>query len=136
MNTITTLGTVDDVLVAAPEEVRPLCLALRALIAELHPNATEVPRKGERTLAYGFGEKKMSEAYAYIMPQKAYVNLGFFHGASLVPLHPELEGTGAKLRHIKVRSLEAATSPEIRQVLQDAMAERRAALVLGVSDPT
>jgi hypothetical protein len=132
MNTITTLGTVDDVLAAAPEELRPLCLALRALIAELHPGATEVPRKGERTVAYGFGEKKMSEAYAYIMPQKAYVNLGFFHGASLVSLHPELEGTGAKLRHIKVRSLEAASSPGIRRVLLDAMAERRAALGLGV----
>ena len=51
MNTITTLGTVDDVLVAAPEELRPLCLALRALIAELHPDATEVPRKGDRTVA-------------------------------------------------------------------------------------
>jgi ABC-type thiamin/hydroxymethylpyrimidine transport system permease subunit len=69
MNTITTLGTVDDVLAAAPDEVRPLCLALRALIAELHPGATEVPRKGERTVAYGFGEKKMSEAYAYVIPQ-------------------------------------------------------------------
>jgi hypothetical protein len=111
--------------------VRPIFLALRALIAELHPNATEVPRKGERTLAYGFGQKKMSEAYAYIMPQKSYVNLGFFHGASLVLLHPELEGTGAKLRHIKVRTLEAATSPRIRQLLLDAMAERRAALGLG-----
>jgi hypothetical protein len=102
MNTITTLGTVDDVLAAAPEEPRPLGLAFRTLIAELHPGATEVPRKGERTVAYGFGEKKMSEAYAYIMPQKAYVNLGFFRGASLVPLHAGLEGTGTKPRHIKV----------------------------------
>jgi hypothetical protein len=105
MNTITTLGTVVDVLATAPEELRPICLALRALIAELHPDATEVPRKGERTLAYGYGEKKMSEAYAYLMPQKTYVNLGFFHGASLTHLHPALEGTGARLRHIKVRSL-------------------------------
>ena len=84
-------------------------------------------------MAYGFGEKKMSEAYAYIMPKKSYVNLGFFHGASLVSLYAGLEGTGAKLRHIKVRSLEAATSSELRQVLLDAMAERRAAL--GVDNP-
>jgi len=131
MNTTTTLGTVDDVLAAASKELRPLCLALRALIAELHPGATEVPRKGERTVAYGFGQKKMSEAYAYIMPQKSYVNLGFFHGASLVLQHPELEGTGAKLRHIKVRSIETVISPVIRQVLLDAMDERRAALGLG-----
>lgn len=133
MNTITSLGTVDDVLATAPEELRPICLAIKALIAELHPDATEVPRKGERTLAYGFGEKKMSEAYAYIMPQKSYVNLGFFRGDSLVSLHAGLEGTGAKFRHIKVRSLEATTSTELRQVLLDAMAERRTALGLGNS---
>jgi hypothetical protein len=131
MRTITTLGTFEDVLASAPEEVRPIGLALRPLIAELHHDATEVPRQGERSVAYGYGEKKMSEAYAYLMPQKTYVNLGFFHGASLTHLHPALEGTGARLRHIKVRSLEAAASAEIRHVLLEAMAERRVALGLG-----
>lgn len=87
-------------------------------------------------MAYGLGENKISEAYAYIMPRKTYVNLGFLHSASLVSMHTGLEGTGAKLKHIKVRTLKSASSPEIRQVLLEAMAERMAALGLGVSDLT
>ncbi len=132
MNTITTRGTVDDVLASSPDDVRRICLALRTLILELHPDCTEVPRSGERTVAYGFGEKKMSEAYAYIMPQKTYANLGFYHGASLAESHPSLEGTGARLRHIKVRDIVSATSPDTRQVLLDSMAERKAALGLTI----
>ncbi len=91
MRSITRLGTFEDVLTAANPEVRAICLALRALIEELHPDVVEVPRPGEPSAAYGFGEKKMSEAYAYIMPQKEYVNLGFYHGATLAPTHPALE---------------------------------------------
>ncbi len=72
MNTITRLGTFNDVLNGSPQNIVDICCALRALIADLHPDCTEVSRPGEPSAAYGFGEKKMSEAYAYIMPQKTY----------------------------------------------------------------
>ncbi len=70
----------------------------------------------------------MSEAYAYIMPQAEYANLGFFHGVNILLGNPSLEGTGKKLRHIKVRSEVAANSPEVRKALIDAIQERRDAL--------
>jgi hypothetical protein len=128
MKTIARLGTFDDILAAASEDVRQICRSLRTLICELHPDCIEVSRPGEPSAAYGFGEKKMSEAYAYIMPQKTYVNLGFYHGVNIAEANPKLEGTGAKLRHIKVQDLESAKSPEIRKALLDSIAERRAAL--------
>lgn len=130
MRTVPRLGTFDEVLEGASEEVARICRALRALIDELHPDAVEVPRPGERSSAYGFGEKKMSEAYAYIMPQRLYANLGFFHGARIEPAHPILEGAGKNLRHVKVRSLESAGSTEVRSALLDAIEERRRALGL------
>jgi len=130
MNSITRLGTFDEVVKDSPDAVRELCRRLRALIAELHPDCVEVPRPGESSAAYGFGEKKMSEAYAYIMPQKAYANLGFYHGANIEADHPFLEGTGKKLRHVKVRDMRMADSAEIRNVLLVAMSERRSALGL------
>lgn len=130
MNSINRLGTFEDVLASAPQEVRLNCEALRALIEELHPDSVGVLRPGEPSAAYGFGEKKMSAAYAYIMPQKSYANLGFFHGASIADAHPALEGTGARLRHIKIRSLEAVRSPSTVKALQDSIAERRTALGL------
>lgn len=130
MKSINKLGTFEDVLASAPQDVRLICQALRTLIQELHPDCVEVPRPGEPSAAYGFGEKKMSEAYAYIMPQKSYANLGFYHGASMADAHPALEGTGARLRHIKIRTIEAVRSPATVKALQDSMAERRTALGL------
>jgi hypothetical protein len=128
MKTIDRLGSFDQVIEGASEEVREICRALRALVVELHPDVVEVPRAGEGAAAYGFGEKKMSEAYAYIMPQKSYANLGLFHGATMAAAHPSLEGTGAKLRHVKVRDLASVRSPAVRSVLIDSIRERGAAL--------
>jgi hypothetical protein len=130
MNTITRLGTFDDVVKESTVDVRKICWALRTLIENLHPGCIEVPRPGEPSAAYGYGEKKMSEAYAYIMPQKTYVNLGFYHGASLESPDSILQGTGKNLRHIKVLNTAMAQSAEIRAMLLAAMEERRNALGL------
>ena len=128
MHTITRLGTFDDVLADAAPDVAAICRALRARIEALHPDAVEVPRPGERSCAYGYGEKKMSEAYAYLMPQRAWVNLGFYHGAAIVASNPALEGTGKALRHLKVRTLGDVDAEVVTRALRDAMAERHAAL--------
>lgn len=130
MNTITRMGSFKDVVKGASKDVAEICWALRGLISELHPDSTEVPRPGEPSAAYGYGEKKMSEAYAYIMPQKDYANLGFYHGASIAATDSLLEGTGKTLRHIKVRTVEMAQSDAIKAILLAAMEERRTALGL------
>ncbi len=130
MHTITRLGTFEDVLKGSAADVCTICWLLRALIEELHPDCIEVPRPGEPSAAYGYGEKKMSEAYVYIMPQKTYANLGFYHGANVRPTCSLLEGTGKTLRHIKVKDAGMAASPEIRAFLLAAMQERRTALGL------
>ena len=49
---------------------------------------------GERAATYGFGPKKMSDAYAYILPYTNWFNLGFYRGADLPNPHGLLEGTG------------------------------------------
>lgn len=130
MHTITRLGIFDVVLKDSAADVCAICWLLRALIEELHPDCIEVPRPGEPSAAYGFGEKKMSEAYAYIVPQKTYANLGFYHGANVRPTCSLLEGSGKTLRHIKVKDAGMAVSPEIRAFLLTAMQERLTALGL------
>ncbi len=101
---------------------------LRAVIFDLHPDACEVVRLGERAATYGVGPKKMSEGYAYIMPHTAWVNLGFFRGADLPDPAGLLEGTGAKLRHVKIRALEDIERAPTRALLVAALKERRDAL--------
>lgn len=124
----TRLGSFEDVLRDAPADVAAIARFLRELITELHPEAVEVPRPGEPTVAYGVGPKKMSEAYTYLMPLRASLNLGFYHGAALPDPSSVLEGSGKALRHIKLASLEQARRPEIRALLAAALEERQRAL--------
>lgn len=69
----------------------------------------------------------MSEAYAYVAPQRAWVNLGFYHAVDLPDPAGLLEGTGARIRHVKLRSPSDVERPEIAELLEAAIAERRAA---------
>ena len=118
-------ATFDQLLSRSNLDVQDIARRLRALILDLHPAAVEVVRLGDNAASYGLGPKKMSEAYAYIMPQAAYVNLGFYFGATLPNPAGLLEGTGKKLRHVKVRSAAAVDAPALRQLLQASLLERQ-----------
>jgi hypothetical protein len=128
MRTDNRLGHFDEVVANAAPEVRQMVEFLRNLIIEIDPDTIEVPRPGERSVAYGIGPKKMSEAYAYLMPQTNYVNLGFFHGASLKDPEGLLEGTGKGLRHVKVYDLEQAGQLAVRQLILESIDQRKKAL--------
>ena len=122
------IGQFNDLLQLASEPLRPVVQRLRALILEIHPDACEVVRLGEKSASYGCGPRKMIEGYAYIMPFRSWVNLGFFRGFSLRDPQGMLEGTGRNLRHVKVRSTNDAERPGVRALIEEAYNERRAAL--------
>ena len=124
----TKFGQFTDLLQLASEPLQPIMERLRALILEVHLDACEVVRLGEKSATYGCGPRKMIEGYAYIMPFRSWVNLGFFRGTSLVDPHGLLEGTGAKLRHVKIRSVADVERPAVRKLIEEACAERRTAL--------
>ena len=110
------------------EELRPVVLQLREVVLAVDPQAVEVVRLGDRAATYGVGPRKMKEGYAYILPHKQWVNLGFYQGATLPDPAGLLEGTGKKLRHVKVRTVAAAEEPALRDLLAAALAERQKAL--------
>lgn len=124
----TKFGTFEDLLAISPEALHPIAIRLREIILELDPNAVEVVRLGDKASTFGVGPKKMSEGYAYVLPHKKWVNLGFYKGALLKDEHNLLEGTGKKLRHIKMHSLEDVNRPEVKELLKRALAERKEAL--------
>jgi hypothetical protein len=128
MESIERLGTFEQILADRPPEVVEIARRLRAMIAELHPEVVEVSRTGEGVAAYGWGEKKMSESYAYLAPQRAWVNLGFYHGAVLDDPLGIVEGTGARIRHVKVRG--GFDEGPLVELLRRAKDERAAALGL------
>ena len=135
MATDARLGSFDDLMSELPPgtaaAVEPIARKLREIILDDFPAAIEVVRLGDGAASYGVGPKKMSESHVYVMPQADYVNLGFWHGVGLPDPDGLLQGTGAKMRHTKVRSVEDAGTPAVRALVKAALAERRSALRRG-----
>jgi hypothetical protein len=123
----TSRGTFQDVIRDSTPAVGKVARRLRQLVAEVHPDAVEVPRPSEQHASYGVGLNKMSEIYGYICPLKEYVRLGFYFGGALPDPEKLLEGSGKRLRHIKIYSLEEAERPAVRALLKAAVAERKKA---------
>lgn len=126
--TTTRFGTFDELLAETEASLRPIARRLRELVLEVHPEAVEVVRLGDRAATYGLGPRKMSEGYCYVLPHRRWVNLGFYQGVALPDPGHLLEGTGTRLRHVKLRSVEDADTPALRELVVSALAERRAAL--------
>lgn len=119
------IGTFDELLEITEVPLRPVVKALRALVLEIDPDACEVVRLGDRAATYGTGPGRMVDGYAYILPHRRWVNLGFYRGAQLADPDALLEGTGARMRHVKVRSLEDVDRAALRTLVEAACAERR-----------
>ena len=124
-------GTFDELLADVGPDLAAIARRLRAMIRAVDGSTVETVRLGDNTATYGVGPKKMTDGYAYIMPMRGYVNLGFYQGAVLADPDLLLEGTGKGLRHIKIRSLAEANRPPVRALVTTALARRRS----GVTAP-
>lgn len=121
-------GSFNDLIENIDPELGDICEALRAVITRLHPEHFEIVWKNQNIASYGLGPKKMSEHYTYIAPHKKHVNLGFYYGTSLPAPDNLLEGTGKRLRHIKIHTVPEAQQTEIEQLIRAAITEREKAL--------
>ncbi|MYH61929.1 MAG: DUF1801 domain-containing protein [Caldilineaceae bacterium SB0675_bin_29] len=121
-------GTFEELLQLSEETIRPIVAALREAVFQVDQNACEVVRLGDRAATYGVGPRKMIDGYAYILPHKKWVNLGFYQGVDLEDPAGLLEGTGAKMRHVKIRSVDDADQPEVQALIRRAVDKRRETL--------
>ena len=125
MKTIGTHGAFEDVIQGSNPEVQSIARRLRELIIEIYPDVVEVPWPKQRIVGYGVGPKKMTEHFCYIGALSTRVNLGIFYGDELSDPEGLMEGTGKRLRHVKVRSIEQAEQSSIRDLLQLSIEERK-----------
>ncbi len=58
----------------------------------------------------------------YLAATQSYVTLGFFNGAGLTDRHGRIEGTGKKMRHVKVRALSDIDQQQFAAWIREAMA--------------
>ena len=118
-------GTFEELLEGVEPDLAAIARRLRAMIREVDAGTVETVRLGDNAATYGVGPKKMTDGYAYIMPMRGYINLGFYQGAALADPERLLEGTGKGLRHVKVRSLAEADRAPVRALVVAALARRR-----------
>ncbi len=108
----------ERLLVNNKPEAQALALDLRSLVRRLVPKAEEKIYRGWGVADYGFGAS--GRGFMSIGPQKGYVNLYFMNGIDLQDPYGLLEGTGKKLRHVKIRKPEDLKNRSLHALVRQA----------------
>jgi len=102
-------------------EVQQLALALRALVLEEMAPCYENIYDAYSAVAMGYGpSERLSDGIFHIAVYAKGANLGFNDGATLDDPKGLLEGTGNRIRHIKIRKTEDLERPELRAYIRRA----------------
>jgi hypothetical protein len=101
--------------------ISDMALALREIVLEEAPDASESIYQ-VYTVAIWFGfSGKMKDMFCYIATNAKHVNLGFPRGAALSDPNRVLEGEGKTMRHIKFASERDLERPFVRRYIQAAI---------------
>jgi len=106
----------DKLLAESAPTVAEAARALRAAIHDAFPDGVEQVDFGNRLLAVG-RSMKMRDLLFAVIPHSAHVNLQLADGVDLPNPDGRIEGTGKRIRHIKVRSAEDARSAAVRATI-------------------
>jgi hypothetical protein len=108
---------------ATAPAVADIARALRDTALEAWPGAIEWFDPGNGLLAIG-SERAMKALQFAIIPHRTWVNLQLADGADLPDPDGHIEGTGKRIRHVKVRSVEDARSDWVWAVIRAQLAHR------------
>ena len=97
--------------------------ALRATILSAFPAAIEQVDFASKLIAFGRSMKMRGLLFA-IIAHKSRVNLQLADGAELPDPEGLVEGTGKRIRHVKIRSVEAASSAAVVGLVHAQLAAR------------
>lgn len=107
----------DENLASHSPAVQGAARALEAIIREELPQGDYRYDPGNGLLAVGHSMRMRDLLFALI-PHGGWVNLQLADGAVLPNVDGLVEGTGKRIRHVKVRSAEAAGDPRIRALIR------------------
>jgi len=105
--------TVAQYVLQQPEAHQQLLNELLSLIKTTAPELQE-------SIKWGMPSYGGKSNVCYLAPQKNHVNLGFYEGGLLVDPDKLLEGTGAKMRHIKIRTLKDIREKPLAALIREA----------------
>ena len=114
---------VDRLLSEHTPELQAIERALRTTIRTAFPAAIEQVDFANKLIAFGRSMKIRGLQFA-IIAHKSHVNLQLADGADLPDPEGLIEGTGKRIRHVKIRSVEAASSPAVVALVEAQLAAR------------
>jgi hypothetical protein len=115
----------DRHLAATAPAVADIARSLRRTVLDGFPDAVETFDAADGLLAIGIGRSMRDFRFA-IIPHTSHVNLQLADGADLPNADGRIEGTGKRIRHVKVRSVEDAGAAWVRAVVIAELAHRDA----------
>jgi hypothetical protein len=115
-------AAIDDWLCARRDELRPFVEKWFARMRQCGGDVRELMRDGCPTACVG------DAAFGYVNAFTHHVNVGFFHGASLRDPARLLEGTGKRMRHVKLQPDLAVEVVALGNLVEAAYADIRARL--------
>jgi hypothetical protein len=114
-----------QIVAGSPQEIQVIALAVRDLVYDVLPQTVEVvwPRQG--SVGWGTGPKKFTEQFAYLMPFKRHVTLGFYRGGELPDPEGLLPTSGGRqvagslsMRSLKITAREEVDRPALRALIE------------------
>jgi hypothetical protein len=108
--------SVEEFLENFSPEVREISFSLRNLVFKLVPEADEIVYTGWGNIQFYFNGKTKSH-FCAINPLKDRVDFFFLRATELNDTAGLLEGTGKKLRHVKVKSLSQVNNPALNELI-------------------
>ena len=114
---------IDRLLAEHPPEQQAIERALRATIRRELPDGIEQVDFGNKLIAIGRSMKMRGLLFA-IIAHKAHVNLQLADGADLPNVDGLIEGTGKRIRHVKIRSVADASASPVLAIIRAQLAAR------------
>ena len=114
---------VDRLLAGHSPELQAIERALRATIRAEVPDAVEQVDFGNKLIAFGRSMKMRGLLFA-IIAHRTHVNLQLADGAVLADPDGLVEGTGKRIRHVKIRSVADVASPAVLGLIRAQLAAR------------
>jgi hypothetical protein len=109
-------ATWEDNLASHTPEVHGAARVLESVIREALPDVVAQYDPGNGLLAFG-RSMRMRDLLFALIPHSGWVNLQLADGALLPNPGGLIEGTGKKIRHVKIRSAAVAADDRVRSII-------------------
>lgn len=115
----------ERVLSDRPMDVQFLYRDVRAAILARAPQCTEILYHTHALTSVYSHSPQLKHAFCHIPVYKAHINLGFNSGTRLDDPDHLLEGTGAKIRHVRIHDRSILESPPLLSLIDQAIETAR-----------